>query len=286
MKAQLKGQLHIHTKLSDGRKLPDEAAKIYRDAGYDFIAFTDHWRFGEPREFEGMKILSGIEYDVGASTKEEIFHIVGIGMERDPALTKAMLAEFDGSVAKAQFVIDSINKSGGAAILAHPVWSLNRVSSVKQLHGLAGSEIYNGVSGYPWGNRAYSAPFFDAMAAEGVKLGVFAADDTHYYESDACGSATYIDAEKPIMEAVKAAETYASLGPRLEVKREGDLLRLECSPAVSIVIETGCVWIPGRVIRGDDITRAEYTIKPNDYFARFEVTDKDGKIAWSGIYML
>ena len=39
---RLKVNLHQHTTCSDGRKTPQEAADIYRRAGYDLIAITDH----------------------------------------------------------------------------------------------------------------------------------------------------------------------------------------------------------------------------------------------------
>ena len=41
-----KGQLHTHTCWSDGRALPEQAAQAYLDAGYDFLAITDHNRIG------------------------------------------------------------------------------------------------------------------------------------------------------------------------------------------------------------------------------------------------
>lgn len=41
-----KGMLHAHTLWSDGRVLPEQAIKAYRDAGYDFLSITDHNRIG------------------------------------------------------------------------------------------------------------------------------------------------------------------------------------------------------------------------------------------------
>ena len=41
-----KGMLHAHTFWSDGRALPEQAVAAYRDAGYDFLAITDHNRIG------------------------------------------------------------------------------------------------------------------------------------------------------------------------------------------------------------------------------------------------
>ena len=41
--SRLKVNLHMHTTLSDGSKTPEEAAEIYKKAGYDVVAITDHW---------------------------------------------------------------------------------------------------------------------------------------------------------------------------------------------------------------------------------------------------
>ena len=37
-----KGNLHMHTLVSDGRAFPVEAALLYRDIGYNFVMFSDH----------------------------------------------------------------------------------------------------------------------------------------------------------------------------------------------------------------------------------------------------
>lgn len=39
-----RGMLHCHTFWSDGRGFPEDAAKAYRQLGYDFLAITDHNR--------------------------------------------------------------------------------------------------------------------------------------------------------------------------------------------------------------------------------------------------
>ena len=41
-----RGMLHSHTFWSDGRAFPEQAVVTYRDAGYDFLAITDHNRIG------------------------------------------------------------------------------------------------------------------------------------------------------------------------------------------------------------------------------------------------
>ena len=37
-----RGNLHMHTLLSDGQAFPDEAALLYKRMGYDFVVFSDH----------------------------------------------------------------------------------------------------------------------------------------------------------------------------------------------------------------------------------------------------
>ena len=46
----LKGNLHTHSTRSDGAKSPEQVCDLYKDAGYDFLALTDHFleRYGFP----------------------------------------------------------------------------------------------------------------------------------------------------------------------------------------------------------------------------------------------
>lgn len=285
---RFKGGLHIHTNKSDGLKSPAEAAELYRSMGYDFIAFTDHWIFSAGGEYDGLTVLSGIEYDVGSDICEGIFHIVGIGCMKDPALTPEKYG-MTGSLKRAQYVIDCINDAGGAAILAHPVWSVNRTADIKLLRGLAGIEIYNAVSGMPWGNRADSSAILDMLAADGLIFPVHASDDTHYYQNELGSSYIYAEAlsasREDLSRAVKNGDVYASRGPILDITRKNNTLYVTCSPVSAIIFQTGTVWIPDRIKTGDALTCAEYTMRPSDIFVRIEAVDKNGNTAWSGYYV-
>jgi predicted metal-dependent phosphoesterase TrpH len=39
-----RGNLHTHSNDSDGALSPSETARVYREAGYGFVAITDHFR--------------------------------------------------------------------------------------------------------------------------------------------------------------------------------------------------------------------------------------------------
>lgn len=83
-----KGNLHTHSTNSDGRLSPEEVIGLYREEGYDFLALTDHWFMGEERREENFLLLSGAEYDVGNNVRDGIYHVVGIGMQKEPKLKK------------------------------------------------------------------------------------------------------------------------------------------------------------------------------------------------------
>ena len=53
----------MHTTLSDGALDPVEAINIYREAGYDFIAITDHRKVGHLWQDDSFLILPGVEWD-------------------------------------------------------------------------------------------------------------------------------------------------------------------------------------------------------------------------------
>ena len=48
--------LHTHTTRSDGSRTPEEVAEIYKKAGYDVIAVTDHWGNWRPSYFSGGRV--------------------------------------------------------------------------------------------------------------------------------------------------------------------------------------------------------------------------------------
>ncbi len=119
---------------------------------------------GEERQEENFLLLSGAEYDVGNNVRDGIYHVVGIGMQKEPKLEKGPELQEK----QAQLMIDRIHEAGGIAILAHPAWSMNRASEVRLLKDLDGCEIYNTTSGVPWNCRPYSGIILDELAAQGI----------------------------------------------------------------------------------------------------------------------
>ena len=210
---RLKIGLHTHTTRSDGKKTPEEAAKIYKDAGYDAVALTDHWVFGEECELEGLHILSGCEYNVGgADARDVVYHIVGVGMRRDPGLTTKLRDDPAlSSAQKAKIIIDAIHAEGGLAVLAHPAWSLNTPAQVMAAGDFDVTEIFNSVSEHGMSDRPYSGLIVDMLASEyGFAKPLLATDDTHYYQGEHCRGIVMVEADAAesmgFVEAIRAGK--------------------------------------------------------------------------------
>lgn len=273
-----KGNLHMHTTLSDGAQPPEKAIARYKEKGYDFLALTDHWKPSATRVEKDFILLSGCEYDVGRTVQEGIFHIVGVGMDAKPALSRHAGLTPQG-------IINGILSCSGIAILAHPAWSLNRPQDVLGLKGLSGTEIYNTISGTPWNARPYSGMFVDALALEGMLLPCIAADDTHRYDGDETRSFVVVQADAPtptaLIDALRKGRFYASQGPELLVWRDGGKIRVQCSPVRDVIFYTDAIYAEDRVTRGENIREASYSIQPQETFVRVEAMDAAGNCAWS-----
>ena len=238
--------LHIHTTISDGCATPEESAHIYKEKDFDAIVFADHWCYGEEKEIDGLKIFSGCEYNLGAAdTIKGVMHIVGFGMERDPGLTED---------APRQKVIDSIHDCAGAAILAHPYWSLNTPEEIMQLEGFDALEIYNTVSGVNQSFRAYSGAITDLLANKGYTLPLIATDDTHFYKGEETKSYIMVKCDEltkdNVIKAIRNKDFYATQGPELSVKCENGVVSVTCSPCSIIRAVTNSAYCKDRVIRG------------------------------------
>ncbi len=274
--------LHTHTRRSDGHVSAWVAARTYREAGYDAIAITDHWVVGMGETLAGLSIIAGCEYNFGLDpTNEGVYHIQSLFHEKDP------MVERTDSV---QTCIDKIIAAGGIPVLAHPAWSLNDPAEALKLKGIEFTEIYNTVSGKHASNRPYSGSFVDIMACRGRFYGLFASDDTHYYDGDETVAAIMVKADSPdprdLKKSILAGDFYATTGPEVHARMENGVLEITCSPAVEVNVFTNAAWAPGRHTVGVGITSVTYKPSKIDSFARVEVIDKEGRAAYTNFIMI
>lgn len=291
---RLKLGFHTHTTRSDGKKTPEEAARLYKEAGYDAVALTDHWVYGEECLLEGLHILSGCEYNVGGGdSRDVVYHIVAVDTKRDPGLTVALRDDPTlTSAQKAKIIIDAIHAAGGLAILAHPAWSLNTPEQVMAAGDFDATEIFNSVSEHGMSDRPYSGLIVDMLAAGyGFDKPLLATDDAHYYGGEQCRGIVMAEADAVetmgLAAAIRAGKFYATQGPEVHLSRaeDGSIL-LRTTPVSRIVFCSNVVWVRGRVVCGENLTETVYTPHAQDCFVRAEVWDAQGNCAWSNIIRL
>jgi len=294
-KKRLKAGFHTHTTNSDGRLTPDKAIALYAAAGYDILAITDHWKYAPTRQVGDMTVLSGCEYDISGPEQAggitETYHVVALGMTRDPEVPVSLKNDPTIPVSqRVKTVVRMIREAGGTAVLAHPAWSLNTVEQILRSGDFDATEIYNSVSEHGMSDRPYSGLIADMLASLGVYLPLLATDDTHYYDGDQTRGITMLEAdavaELGLAGAIREKRFYATQGPEIHLERISETqIKLTCSPAVKIAFFSNVPWCAGRIFRGEDLTEAIYEIKfaQKERFVRAEVTDAEGRVAWSNI---
>ena len=82
-----KGNLHCHTTDSDGKLTPSEVVELYRSAGYDFLAISDHNIFSDYRKqfddetfiiLPAMEASAALFEDESRKNLRKVHHIHGI----------------------------------------------------------------------------------------------------------------------------------------------------------------------------------------------------------------
>lgn len=274
--------LHTHTTRSDGRRSPEDAARLYLESGYDAIAITDHWKWPDADELCGLPILRGCEYNfIDDGPVDKVHHIVALFCDRDPNIKEDMTTAE---------CIERITSAGGISVLAHPAWSLNDPASVEALPPVEFTEIYNTVSGKHSSNRPYSGAFVDLSACRGRHFKLIAADDTHYYDNDMTTAYIMIKSDSlekdDLIKALRAGDFYASTGPEIHLSVKDGMVEVLCSPSSVVDIFTNTAFVKNHHNEGENLTRVTVPVAPTDTFVRAEATDENGRTAYSQIIKL
>jgi hypothetical protein len=277
--AWYRANLHAHTTDSDGDIAPADGAELYRRAGYDILAITDHWHVTELTSArEDFLILPGAEFNVGSPAQGTSYHIVGLNLSARGTLPRT-------PEVGAQETIDAIRAQGGEAFLAHPYWSGLMAPDITPLRDYFAVEVYNTGCDIEI-LRGYSMVHWDDLLTLGHPCGAVAVDDGHRQAVDHGLAWTMIRAEElttpAVMEALRRGRYYSSIGPELrEVRITEGRVQVATSPVTSIAL----VSTPGRGDRrqapaGETLTEAEFAA-PSARYCRVEISDAQGRTAWS-----
>ncbi len=282
-----RGNLHTHSTLSDGRRTPEQACAYYRQAGYDFVAITDHFleqhaftiADTRPYRTSGFTTLIGAELHAGNTEFGELWHLLAVGLPLDfpppaPGETGPLLA------ARAR-------QAGAFVAVAHPAWYSLSEADVQALGSVDAIEVYNGVSA-DYNDRPDSWNTMDVLLSRGLRYFACATDDAHFSPArhdTLRGWVMVRSAEltpEALLSALKAGHYYSSTGPEIYDIQvvPGKSIFVRCSPASRIFV-TGISWRAASVY-GPGITEAELSLEGiSSPFYRVTVRDAHQGRAWS-----
>lgn len=318
-----KANLHAHSTVSDGHFTPEELKSLYKNKGYNILAYTDHELLVDHSDLNDDEFLAitsmeyafiekadyltsrTIEFNFFAKdphnvsqvcfNPENVFH--GEVWRAECAKTVGDTFEREYTTESMQKVIDEAKANGFLVSLNHPSYSMESPEFFGKLNGLFAIEIYNHISMVGAGIFDYNPGMYDEMLRKGKRLYCIAADDCHGGlpdESPKCdryGGFVMIKASElkyeSIISALEAGDFYASMGPEIkELYIEDDFVHIECSPSKYIALNSNSRKFTDIEIapEGEYITQATFKAATADAYMRFDIMDENGKHANTRAY--
>ena len=315
-----KANLHAHTNLSDGTLSPSEVKALYKENGYDIVAFTDHEVMVNQNHLcdDTFLALNGYEMSfarAGRSTPTTpTCHLNLIAKSSKVNAPIAVDPSFLNEDQKQAFaahtpfkrvydtacineVLSLCSEAGFFPVLNHPFWSLQDPKDFSLLEGLLGVEVYNHLCRKN-GSADKSAAALDAFISQGKFPLPFACDDNHNQLPqgdplfDSFGGFEMICAPNlsydAIIEALEAGYAYASTGPLFEsLTSEDGYLCFHTSPIkeARLISDTRANQALLLAREGENLTYGRIKIPESASYVRLEITDEQGNLAWTRAYL-
>lgn len=295
-----RGNVHTHTRESDGDHPPEDVYAWYRDHGYNFLAVTDHNKRTDPDRYRaverpGFVIISGEEVTLkGGGTHVHInalCHQRRIGGRKLRTVEEAL-----------RWGVHKVNEQGGVAIVNHP--NFHWAFGAESLPAAARGRMLEVWSGHPksYSDGDWSHPSVEAMwdtaLSQGMDFAAAAVDDMHNLRAEddrrkAGPGRGWIDvfarqaSEAEICASLRQGGFIASNGVRVgRITLRGDTMSvLPHAPGGTVE------WIGqgGRVLSRQNVDRwgrrpNTYRLRGGEDYVRARITAPDGARAWTQAY--
>jgi hypothetical protein len=279
----VRGDLHCHTRYSDGDSWPSEMLHAAAEAGLDFLGVTDHNNVAHHAEYgpgggDVPIVIPGVEVTTYGG------HWNAWGTDRwwefrepdGPAVERSMASALEAGA----FVSVNHPKPFG------PAWEYDGISSFRAV------EVWNG----PWrGLNAFALAFWESRLRAGQRLVALGGSDTHVLRSEdpdsrhaqVLGSpTTWVDAglnpdAEAILDGLRAGRTFVSAAPAgpqlyLDRVRNGIEVTVRDAEEAALVVlgdhgafaaeasRPGTWSIKARVPRGLTYVRAQLVLPNGD----------------------
>lgn len=293
----VKGNLHCHTNVSDGELPPDQVCKIFADAGYDFLAITDHNAFVDPSTVDshGLLLIPGEELSMVPEENHEIpLHVNGFGLKRTVTVDRGFTR-----LETIQNCIDGIVAEGGVAQINHPnfYYAFDH-TIIEQTRDCFLLEVHNA---HPWvfneGDEGHVSVehMWDYLLSKGKLIYGTGVDDCHTYtyldptRANPLKGWIWADVEELTVEEVLGAlwrgDFYASTGVELADIVQGwqTTNKVVIVPKSDTTYKTLFISDNGEVLHEAEGIEPSFDM-PDDgkhTYLRMKVIASDGTCAWT-----
>ena len=242
-----KGDTHLHTTESDGLFTPTETVAAYYEAGFDYMAITDHHKYAGSAKMAATmdKIAKHFKVYPGEEVHNRgmgYFHIINFGasasvneiINADPDGVFEKITQNAAEIKKQYALPDSIDEKefafrlwvsqkirefGGLSVLCHPYWDAYGEYNMQtpMLEFLLENGIFDAFEvvdddDHTGNGVNLQTAIYNEMSANGIKVPIVGASDCHSVVSDIFDKFfTYAFCEKVsnIKQAVKDLKTVA-----------------------------------------------------------------------------
>jgi len=263
----------------------------YREAGYDFLALTDHllshygWQQTDVDDLcdDAFTVIRGAElHGPGLSGPENLWHIVAVG------LPEGFLHNAEGETG--QQLARRAVAAGAWVGAVHPAWYGATAADILSLGPIHAVEVFNAAC-TELNDRGESFAVYQELLAAGAKLDLFVSDDTHFNGHDDSFKA-WVMVNSPTLAAadvvasLKAGRYYSSTGPRLlDVTRSGSRLTVRCTPVGRIYLAG--LGAKSKRVAGVALSGAEFDVSDLvGTSVRVTVVADGGGRAWTNPFLI
>ena len=200
IESDLKKDLHMHTRFSDGEMTPQELIDMRVAEGYELLAITDHDGIGgsvagaQYAESIGLQFIYGIEFDSEDVLGKDL-HILGYGFDpHDEEFMETLIYVTDERRNRNERFRDCLNKRG---------------------YGITPEEIWNVNNGRYVGKPTFAT----VMVQKGIVKDVKEAFDTVFKEEDLKAIKKVTLSTQEVIKVIQKAGGFAVMAHPMEQRR-------------------------------------------------------------------
>ena len=279
-----RGDLHCHTRYSDGDSWPSEMLHAAVEAGLEFLGVTDHNNVRHHAEYgPGGGDLPVVVPGVEVTTYGGHWNAWGTDRWWEFRTPEAPAVERAMAEAAAAGAVVSVNHPKPFG----PPWEY---PAVRAMHAV---EVWNG----PWANNAIGVAFWEERLRAGLRLTAVGGSDTHLLRagdpdrrhSQRLGQpTTWVEAGErldpnAILEAIRAGRTFVSASPAgpqlyLEPGGAGVQVTVRGGAGATLTLHSSAGQLAAEPVADPDEWTVSHAVPRDATYVRAQLSDASGAV--------